>query len=213
MQRYAEEAVHEHLSEYQKTFNTQLKKQGYPWNKDKSIIDKAMKNSDRWRSMKKEGKSETRIKKAFREETKMRVWTHKGMVDTTMSPKDSLIHYLKFLETGFVSIDPTTGHIKAWVGGIDFAKFQYDHVSMGKRQVGSTFKPFVYAAAMDNGRMPCDVVLNQQVFFEMPDGKRWAPQNSGGKVGGKITLKEGLAKSLNVVTARLMKDLGSGCGV
>ena len=208
MQRYAEEAVHEHLATYQKTFDEQLKKQGYPWVKDPSIIDRAMEQSPRWKTLKKAGKSESRIKKTFREEVPMRVFTHQGMRDTVMTPRDSIIHYLKFLETGFVSIDPTTGHIKAWVGGIDFSKFQYDHVSQGKRQVGSTFKPFVYAAAMDNGRLPCDVVLNQQVFFDMPGGKTWAPQNSGGKVGGKITLKDGLAGSLNVVTARLMKDVG-----
>jgi penicillin-binding protein 1A len=139
----------------------------------------------------------------------MRIFSWKGVKDTILSPWDSLVYYAKFLETGFISIDPTNGQVKAWVGGLDQRFFKYDHVYTGKRQVGSTFKPFVYTAAMDNGFTPCDIQLNQPVFFYNDRGDMiWSPKNADGKVGGYMTLRKGLATSTNLITARVMKALG-----
>ncbi|MEO1448994.1 MAG: penicillin-binding transpeptidase domain-containing protein, partial [Bacteroidota bacterium] len=166
--------------------------------------------SDRYRKGKKAGLSHKEIRAQFDEETPMTLFSWDGDMDTVMTPYDSLKYYSRFLETGMVSIDPRTAHIKAWVGGIDFRYFKYDHVGLGKRQVGSTFKPFVYAAAIDNGSKPCDQELNQPVVFENTDGEgtRWAPKNASGKFGGLMTLRRALATSTNLITARLMKQLG-----
>ncbi|MEL6190447.1 MAG: transglycosylase domain-containing protein [Bacteroidota bacterium] len=209
LQRYAEEAVEEHLSERQKTFEEHLKITR-PFRNDPDIVNVLMRQSGRYAAGLRAGQTDTEIRDSFNEPRKMSVFTWKGNVDTVMTPKDSILHHAKYLETGLVSIDPVTGYIKAWVGGINFEHFKYDHVAKGKRQVGSTFKPFVYAAAMDNGRQPCDEILNQPVFFENVDGEgeRWSPSNSNNSVGGMMTLRRGLASSTNLITARLMKDIG-----
>lgn len=208
MQGYAERAVDKHLSTLQPIFDKHLS--GHePWLKDTTIIYDAMKHSERYRICRSKDMSKEEIMDEFRTEIPMRVFGWTGVKDTIMSPWDSLVYYAKYLETGFISIDPTNGQIKAWVGGLDQRFFKYDHVYTGKRQVGSTFKPFVYTAAMDNGFTPCDIQLNQPVFFYNDRGDMiWSPKNADGKVGGYMTLRKGLATSTNLITARVMKALG-----
>ena len=143
----------------------------------------------------------------FNTPTKMQVFSWQGMRDTVMSPNDSIRYYKSFLQAGVMSMDPHTGYVKAWVGGIDFKNFQYDHVGTAKRQVGSTFKPFVYATALREGMDPCYLLPNQPVCFDMPEGQeQWCPKS--GEAGGMVTLEYGLANSMNNVTAWLMKQYG-----
>ncbi|MEM9718329.1 MAG: transglycosylase domain-containing protein [Bacteroidota bacterium] len=206
MQFHAEEAVKEHLSDLQKTFNKQIK--GYePYKRDPSFLVDLMKQTERYRLAKNAGKPMGEIEKEFNTPTPMTIFSWNGYVDTTMTPMDSIRYSARFLETGMVSIDPTNGHVKAWIGGIDYRFFKYDHVEKGKRQVGSTFKPFVYAAAIDNGKSPCDKILNQPVVFKNPGGKPWSPKNSDGSYGGLMTLRNGLATSTNLITAQLMNKV------
>ena len=136
----------------------------------------------------------------------MTIFTYDGYQDTVLSPIDSVKHHKLILRASFMAMEPKTGYVRAWVGGPDFKFFKYDLVKVGKRQVGSTFKPFVYTVAMDNGFKPCMEVPNQPVTFE--DFDNWTPQNSDGEVGGMLTLKQGLAQSVNLVTAYLMKQIG-----
>jgi penicillin-binding protein 1A len=212
MQKYAEEAVKEHFTTLQAEFFKHTK--GY---KDapftgisKEDIDKyylqAMKNSDRYRSLKSEGLSEKDIKANFKEKTNMRVFTWAGDKDTIMSPWDSLRYYKHFLYTGMVSIEPQTGHIKVYVGGINYKHFKFDNAKLGRRQVGSTFKPFVYAAAMrDSELSPCYELENSPVTFE--DFDNWTPKNSNeDREGESVTLKWALANSVNFISAALIKD-------
>lgn len=212
MQKYAEEAVKEHFTSLQSEFFKHTK--GY---KDapftgisKEDIEKyyiqAMKNSDRYRSLKSEGLSEKDIKANFKEKTNMRVFTWAGDKDTIMSPWDSLRYYKHFLNTGMVSIEPQTGHIKVYVGGINYKHFKFDNAKLGRRQVGSTFKPFVYAAAMrDSELSPCYELENSPVTFE--DFDNWTPKNSNdSREGENVTLKWALANSVNFISAALIKD-------
>lgn len=218
MQNYAEEAVHEHLANLQKEFFVQQKgNKNAPFvqltkaETDK-IISRAMRNSERWKLMSNEGKTEEEIIKSFDVKTKMEIFTWKGAKDTLMTPRDSIIYYKHFLQTGMMSMEPMTGNVKAWVGGIDYKYFQYDHVAQGARQVGSTFKPFVYATAIEQlGMSPCDSIYDSQ--FTMPKGRYgisqdWTPKNSGGKYYGLVNLKYALSQSLNTVTAKLMDRVG-----
>lgn len=207
MQKHAEAAVKEHLTALQKDFDRLIKGRE-PYKENPEILNQWMKASRRYQVAKKAGKSDREILTEFREKIDMTIFTWKGEKEIRMSPLDSLKHHAQFLETGMASIDPRTGHVKAWVGGIDYKKFKYDHVAKGRRQVGSTFKPFVYAAAIEKGRKPCDEILNQYVYFETADGKKWQPQNSGGAIGGLIPIKRGLATSANLITATLMKEVG-----
>lgn len=218
MQEYAEEAVTQHLSNLQKEFFIQQKgNKNAPFIQlGKADIDKivlrSMKNSERWRQMVDQGKDEAEILKSFDVKTKMSVFTWQGDKDTIMTPRDSILYYKHFLQTGMMAMEPMTGNIKAWVGGIDYKHFQYDHVAQGARQVGSTFKPFVYAAAIENLQMsPCDYVYDGA--YTMKKGtyginEDWSPKNSGGKYYGSVTMKYALAQSLNTVTARLMEKVG-----
>ncbi len=212
MQKYAEEAVKEHFASLQSEFFKHTK--GY---KDapftgisKEDIEKyyiqAMKNSDRYRSLKSEGLSEKDIKANFKEKTNMRVFTWAGDKDTIMTPWDSLRYYKHFLNTGMVSIEPQTGHIKVYVGGINYKHFKFDNAKLGRRQVGSTFKPFVYAAAMrDSELSPCYELENSPVTFE--DFDNWTPKNSNdNREGENVTLKWALANSVNFISAALIKD-------
>ena len=212
MQKYAEEAVKEHFTSLQSEFFKHTK--GY---KDapftgisKEDIEKyyiqAMKNSDRYRSLKSEGLSEKDIKANFKEKTNMRVFTWAGDKDTIMSPWDSLRYYKHFLNTGMVSIEPQTGHIKVYVGGINYKHFKFDNAKLGRRQVGSTFKPFVYAVAMrDSELSPCYEIENSPVTFE--DFDNWTPKNSNdSREGENVTLKWALANSVNFISAALIKD-------
>ncbi len=206
MQRYAEEAVKEHLTELQKQFYDHWKGR-VPWADHPEIIDNAMKQSERYAELKEEQVSEDSINKVFNTKIPMRVFTWQGDRDTLMSPLDSIKHYKKFLLCGFMSMEAQTGFVKAWVGGIDYRYFKYDHVREGKRQVGSTFKPFVYALAMQEGYSPCYKVPNVKVTIETPSGP-WSPDNSDNKYGGMLSLKEGLAESVNCISAYLMKQFG-----
>lgn len=218
MQKYAEEAVSEHLKNLQlKFFEAAKDKKNAPFvnltdEETEGIIKRAMKNSERWRIMKGDDKTEDEILKSFDVKTKMKIFTWNGERDTLMTPKDSIIYYKHFLQTGFMAMEPQTGYIKAWVGGIDQKYFQYDHVGVGARQVGSTFKPFVYATAIDQlGMSPCDSIYDSR--FTMPRGKwgisdSWSPSNSDGKYRGLINLKVALANSINTISAKLMDRVG-----
>ena len=217
MQQYAEEAVHEHMTELQTQFTKECKtKKNAPfaWNVNQKQIDNimmsSMKRSDRYRSLKKEGMSAERILIEFKKPVKMAVYSLKGDIDTLMSPWDSIRYYKSFLHTGFVSIEPSTGYVKAWVGGINHHHFKFDHVKVGRRQVGSTFKPFVYAMAIQEGYSPCFQVANVRTCIETPGQAPWCPDNSDGDKGtGKmVTLKYALAGSINYVTVFLMKKFG-----
>jgi penicillin-binding protein 1A len=207
MQQYAEEAVKEHLTELQKTFFDHWKGKT-AWSKFPEIITDGVKQSDRYREMVADDIDADSIQKVFDTKIPMRVFAWGGEKDTIMSPLDSLKYYKMFLQTGMMSMEPQTGFIKAWVGGNDYRHFKYDHVKEGKRQVGSTFKPFVYTLAMQEGYSPCYKVPNVRVTFTGEDGKIWSPENSDGKYGGMLSLKEALAESVNCVTAFLMKQFG-----
>jgi penicillin-binding protein 1A len=171
-----------------------------------------MKRSDRWREMDKQGKTKEEIIKSFSVETKMRIFSWSGDIDTLMTPIDSIRYHKSILQASLMSMTPQTGEVKAWVGGIDYKHFKYDMVKKGKRQIGSTFKPFVYATVIDQMHMsPCDSLPNTLHTIEA--GKYgllepWTPKNSGGKYGGFVTLKQALAQSINTVTARLIDRVG-----
>jgi penicillin-binding protein 1A len=207
MQRYAEEAVKEHMTDLQKSFVDHWKGKT-AWSDQPQIIEDAMKKSERYRNLKEEGKSESEIKKIFDKKTEMRVFTWKGERDTTMTPMDSIKYYKLFYQTGFMSMEPQTGYIRAWVGGNNYKYFQYDHVKDGKRQVGSTFKPFLYTLAMQEGYSPCYELPNTPVTIIDQAGVPWTPSNSDGKYGGMLSLKEALAESVNCISAYLMKQFG-----
>jgi penicillin-binding protein 1A len=220
MQGYAEEAVDEHMEKLQGDFDKTLKKKRnapFSYRVTKAEIDQIMKSakerSDRYIRMKKAGATEAQIEKAFTTPVKMRVFNWKGDKDTMMTPMDSIRYYKAFLQTGFMAMEPQTGYIRAWVGGIDFRHFKYDHVKESKRQVGSTFKPFVYALAIQEGYTPCDEIPCVRTCITTEDGKEWCPSNSGGKADAKlegrmITLRKALALSLNYISAYLMKQFG-----
>jgi penicillin-binding protein 1A len=216
MQQYAQEAVQEHMSNLQSYFFKEQKNNEsapfYDLEEEQvtSIYTRARKRSERYRKMTKNGYSKKQIDSAFDAKTDMRVfsWNAQREVDTILSPNDSIQYYKTILRSGLLSIEPQTGHIKAWVGGINHKYFKYDHVEQGKRQVGSTFKPFVYATAINQLRLsPCEKFSNTP--YTIPKGrfgipKAWTPKNSGEKYGGEISLKEALAKSVNVISARLI---------
>lgn len=154
--------------------------------------------------------NDEQIEAQFNEPVEMRVFSHAGPVDTVLSPIDSIKYHKSFLHAGLVSVEPSTGHIKAWVGGIDYKYFQYDNVGQSRRQVGSTFKPFVYATALRLGMHPCTELPNQKVVIPMPDGQPpWSPDNSDFEYGEIVNLKYALANSMNTITARLIKDYGT----
>lgn len=210
MQNYAEAAVRRHLSEYQAVFDQQMKNYKQ-WERDTTIVTRARRQSARYNMMLSSGYSKEEILATFEEPRQMTVfdWNAPDFTrDTVMSPMDSLRYYAKFLETGVVTIEPTTGHVLAWVGGVDHRFFKYDHVNKGRRQVGSTFKPFVYTAAFDNGYSPCYKISNQPFTWETEDGKRWSPRNANGTYSGCVRLRKALAHSINIPTARLMKVVG-----
>lgn len=215
MQKYAEEAMTEHLGgQLQPDFMAERsKKANPPFSNDltKEEIDKILNTSirrtERYRSMDRAGKSFAEIRKEFDKPMAMSVFTWKGVRDTTMSPLDSLKHYKSFFRAGFMAMEPATGHIKAYVGGPNYHYFQYDMVSTGKRQIGSTIKPILYTLAMQEGLGPCDKVRNVPQTFVMPDGTTWTPRNSTNKREGDIvTLKWGLANSVNNISGWVLKQ-------
>jgi penicillin-binding protein 1A len=205
MQAYAEAAVKEHLTYLQAEFYKHWKGKT-PWGENTDIILTSMRRSDRYQQLKEDGIAESEIKKIFDTPIKMTLFSWAGDIDTTLSPIDSIKYYKWYLRSSFMSMDPHNGAIKAWVGGPNYEYFKYDQVKMGKRQVGSTFKPFVYTVAMDNGWSPCYEAPNLPIVFE--DFDNWSPKNSDGKQGGMMTLRNGLANSVNLITAFMMKQVG-----
>lgn len=216
MQRYAEEAVEEHVGEYlqPRFFKEKQGRKTAPYTsmltdvQVKDILRKAMRQTDRYRIMKEAGASEADIEKAFNTKQEMSVFTWEGEKDTIMTPMDSIKYYKHFLRAGFMSMDPLTGYVKAYVGGPDYRYFQYDMAMVGRRQVGSTIKPYLYALAMENGFSPCDETRNVEQTLIDENGKSWSPRNSTkSRYGEMVTLKWGLANSNNWISAYLMSKL------
>lgn len=214
MQRYAEEAVDDHMRTLQKAFFNEMGKRD-PWvDGDNRIIENfiedAVRRTEAYRLLKiRFGNDTDSINLKLNEKKRMNVFSwERGEIDTLMSTMDSLRYYKKFLQTGFMSMDPHTGKIKAWVGGLDHKYFKFDHVKRGKRQPGSTFKPFVYAAAIENGYSPCYSVIDQPVEVYIPGQPAWSPSNANGKFSyEKMTIRHAMAESVNSVTAYMMKKL------
>ena len=216
MQKYAEDAVREHIGkELQPAFFREKKGRSYaPFSRDVSVgqvdtmIMRAMHQTDRYRSMKSSGMNEADMRKEFQKPVEMRVFSWNGPIDTIMSPWDSIRYHKSFLRTAFMSMDPRTGYVKAYVGGIDYNDFQYDMINGGRRQVGSTIKPFLYSLAMIEGISPCEEMLHVQQQLTDENGILWSPRNAGAKrVGEMVTIQWGLQNSSNWVTAYLMKQL------
>lgn len=217
MQRYAEESIREHVGEFlqPQLFKEKKGNSKAPYSDKLSktqveeILMRSVKQSDRYRMMKDAGASESEIRKAFDTPEPMSVFTWTGEKDTVMTPMDSIRYYKHFLRTGFMSMDPYNGYVKAYVGGPNYTYFQYDMGMVGRRQVGSTVKPFLYALAMEDGFSPCDEVLHVEQTLIGEDGKPWTPRNANKKrYGEMVTIKWGLANSDNWVTAYLMGKLG-----
>ena len=215
MQKYADEAVYQHVARYlQPAFDKENKpKPSSPYSDKltpqqiRNILNRSITQSERWRTMKAAGCTPEEIKEAFRKKIEMTVFTYHGDIDTLMSPLDSIRYYKGFLRSGFMSMDPKTGAVKAYVGGLDYPHFMYDMVSLGRRQVGSTIKPFLYSLAMENGFTPCDYAPNRQQTYIVA-GRPWTPRNvSHARYGQMVPLKWGLAQSNNWISAYLMSKL------
>jgi penicillin-binding protein 1A len=215
MQKYAEQACYEHVAKYlQPAFNKENRqKSTAPFSNKltsaevRNILMRSVRQSDRYRVLKQGGASDEEIDKSFRTKVPMSVFTYHGEIDTVMTPLDSIRYLKSFLRTGFVSMDPKNGYVKAYVGGLDFTHFAYDMVMDGRRQVGSTIKPFLYSLAMENGFSPCDLAPNVQQTY-MVAGKPWTPRNAGhARYGQMVTLKWGLQQSNNWISAYLMSKL------
>lgn len=211
MQKYAEEAVLKHVGNYlQPAFTKENRtKPNAPFTNAltaaevKGILNRSIRQSERYRAMKEQGATESEIQKAFRTPVEMSVFTYHGDIDTVMTPLDSIRYIKSFLRSGFVSMDPHNGAVKAYVGGVDFTHFTYDMATQGRRQVGSTIKPFLYALIMSNGMSPCDVAPNVQKSYG-----NWTPRNgSRSRYGQMVTLKWGLAQSNNWISAYLMSRI------
>src|SRR5690554_852590 len=200
MQRYAEEAQREWLQKLQLEFNRQYRNRD-PFKDYQVLLDQGIKQSGRYRWLKQGDASDDEIEKNFREPTQMSVFSWKGIIDTTMTPLDSIRYHKLILRNSLMSMEPQSGYVRAWVGGIDFEHFKYDQVKVGTRQVGSTAKPFTYAVAIDNGYSPCYTVPNQPISIG-----DWSPR--GESIGGPITLKKALAHSQNYATVDIMKQVG-----
>lgn len=216
MQRYAEEAVYEHVAQYlqPRFFKEKKGRKTAPYTNQLSeeevqkILDRSIHQSDRYRSMKEAGYSESEIMQAFNTKHEMQVFSYEGEKDTIMTPLDSIKYYKHFLRAGFMSMDPITGYVKAYVGGPNYNYFQYDMAMVGRRQVGSTIKPYLYTLAMENGFSPCDMTRNVEQTLYDENGKAWSPRNSSrSHYGEMVTLKWGLANSNNWISAYLMSKL------
>lgn len=213
MQRYAEEAVSEHMEEQQKSFFKELKKKkNAPFSRSltqeeiNGIMNRSMRQTDRWRNMRHQGVSNDSIIRSFHTPREMQIFTYdQGMIDTLMSPYDSIKWQKSYLRCGFMSMDPHTGQVKAYVGGPNFAHFQYDMCTKGRRQVGSTVKPFLYTLAMDEGMWPCETWVYDSVVFILPNGDKWAPRDTHEKYqGDTVSITWGLKESSNWYAAYLM---------
>tara|TARA_B100000902_G_scaffold12252_1_gene14871 strand:- start:3892 stop:6219 length:2328 start_codon:yes stop_codon:yes gene_type:complete len=219
VQKHAENAVRNHLTEHQKKFYEQwdgVKNAPFPSNFSKKQIDeiifKGIYRSDRYQKLKSQGKSNDEILRIFNKKVKTKLFSWNGEIDTVISPRDSVIYNKFFIHTGLISMDPNNGHVKAYVGGINHKFFKYDHVLSGRRQVGSTFKPFLYALAIQEGMKPCDKILNTPVIFNSEKwgiGRDWIPKNTTTEFDGlNLPLKFGLANSINIMTAYIMHQYG-----
>ena len=216
MQHYAEEAVKEFMGkELQPMFYNHWKGQkNAPFSNVTAdeidhILETSMKRTDRYRILKNEGMPMDSIKAEFDRPVPMTIFSWDGPIDTVMSPMDSIRYYKWFLQASLISIESHTGHVKAYVGGLDYRFFKYDHVTQARRQVGSTFKPFLYSLAMQEGEYtPCTRIPNIKYNIQLEDGKVWSPGNSGGRVGEEVTLKWALAQSNNWISAYLMNQFG-----
>jgi penicillin-binding protein 1A len=216
MQQYAEEAITEHIGNYLQNafFKEKANSKTAPFSRSLSqkevdqIMERSMKLSDRYYRLQKEGVSDKEIEKIFNTPVDMNVFSWNGLKDTTMTPLDSIRYMKHFLRTGFMAMDSHSGAVKAYVGDIDFQFFQYDMLNMGRRQIGSTVKPFLYSLAMESGITPCDEVLHVRPEILQENGKIWSPNNAGAKrVGEMVSVRWGLQVSSNWVTASLMKRL------
>ena len=216
MQQYAEDAVKEHLGDYLQPIFFKEKEgsknapyaRSLPEKRVEELLTKAMKQTERYRLMKEAGASEQQIRKAFDTPEEMTVFSWKGDKDTIMTPMDSIRYYKSFLRTGFMSMDPANGHVKAYVGGPNYVYFQYDMAMVGRRQVGSTIKPYLYTLAMENGFSPCDQARHVEQTLIDENGTPWTPRNANDKrYGEMVTLKWGLANSDNWISAYLMGKL------
>jgi penicillin-binding protein 1A len=206
MQVYAEEAQKEYMKILQASFLKSWKGRN-PFKGKELQIEQGVKRSDRYKALTLEGKSEEEIKADFNTPVKLTIFSWRGNIDTVMKPIDSVRYYKMLLRNAMMAMDPQTGYVKAWVGGINYEHFKYDQVKMGTRQVGSTAKPFTYAVAVENGYSPCFTVLNEPVTIEVPGSEPWIPRSSG-TVPGYLTLQKGLALSQNYIVAYLMKQVG-----
>ncbi len=212
MQQYAEEAVSEHMQDLQKRFFKEKKKKTYaPFSRKLTteeidgIMSRTMRQTDRYRALKQQGKTDLQILENFNTPVEMQVFSYDGMIDTVLSPMDSIRWNKHFLRCGFMSIEPHSGHVKAYVGGPSFSYFQYDMATVGRRQVGSTVKPYLYTLAMDEGMWPCDKTVNEPVTLIDANGKHWTPRDDHGKNrGDSVTLQWGLQQSSNWISAYLM---------
>lgn len=216
MQQYAEEAVKEHLGDYLQPefFKSKKGRKQAPYtnmltpDEVNAILARSMKQTDRYRIMKAAGASEAEIQKAFNTPEEMSVFSWTGIKDTVMTPMDSIRYYKHFLRTGFMSMDPVNGHVKAYVGGPNYTYFQYDMAMVGRRQVGSTIKPYLYTLAMENGFSPCDQTRHVEQTLIDENGRPWSPRNTNKKrYGEMVSLKWGLANSDNWISAYLMGKL------
>ena len=218
MQKYAEESVTEHMKNLQKEFfiqNDTLSTAPFrdlDEDEEESIMKRTMRRSERWRKARLSGKSADEIEEIFNVPTEMSIFSWEGDIDTIMSPIDSIRYYKHFLQAGMMSMNPKNGHVMAWVGGINYRNFQYDHVMQSKRQIGSTFKPFLYATAIDQLKLsPCDMLPDaihciEPYKYGNPDP--WCPTNSSDKYGGMRTLSNALANSKNTISAQLIDRVG-----
>ncbi len=215
MQRYAEEAVGQHMKYQQKLFREHWSGKN-PWRDEsgreiEGFVERIARKTDIYKRLKEElGNDEEEIFRLLKEPKEMKVFSHNGEIDTVLSTMDSIRYYKNFLHAGFMAMNPHNGHIKAWVGGINYKYFKYDHVQQGRRQPGSTFKPLVYAAAIDNGYSPCYQIQDVPVTFEVVGNPpTWTPSNSDGKYTGEtMSIRAAMARSLNSGTAYMMKKIG-----
>lgn len=207
MQQLAEEAMVAHLSTLQKDFEKSYGKNA-PWLTNKKLLDKLLKRTNDYKKLKKEGLSEDKIIDSLSIKRKMTLAGWEGEKTVEANTLDSLQHYLKYLNTGSLGIDPTTGAVKTWIGGVNFKYFKYDHISQSKRQVGSTFKPIVYTAALENGIAPCTYFSAQEVAYENLKG--WSPSNSGSKDEAYLnySMEQALSNSVNTVAVKVLEEVG-----
>lgn len=217
LQQYAEEAMEEHMKPLQKQFNEEWKKVGRnPWEDDngreiRGFLESRIKRTTSYKALvEKYGEDSDSLKIALRIKRPMTVYTADGERDTLFSFMDSLNHYMRYLQAGMMAMDPNTGHIKAWVGGVNHKYFKYDHVKQGTRQPGSTFKPFVYGLAMESGYSPCHPMKDISPSFKVPGGVWWPPNADGKRGSGEtMTLRQAMARSVNSITAQMMQSLGA----